>query len=239
MSLPLTVVSQTTPEPADRAIVGFLARQPLFEGVDRRVVADLAARVQVHRMERGVSLWAQGEVSDAIVFVRSGVVMLSRSILSHDVTLDYVGRGEILGVSASARASDAVMHEDGTLLCVPRRAFEDWLVAHPTMAPRVMDRAASRGRRLAERLALVSMHGAKARLSLLLLDFAERFGVRDSRGVIVDVRLTHRELASLIGATRETVSVAIVELRNASLIATESRRVVVLDPTGLRAVAAG
>lgn len=239
MSLPLTVVPSVVPEPADRAVVSFLAHLPLLEGAPRAAVEDLASRVQAHRLDRGTVLWKQGEVADAVVFVRSGVVVLSRAILDHDVTLDYVGRGELLGVSASARASHAVMHEDGTLLAVPRRAFDAWIIAHPQLAPRLMDRAASRGRRLAERLALVSMHGARSRLSLLLLDLAERFGVRDSRGVIVDIRLTHRELASLIGATRETVSVAIVELRNAALIATESRRVVVLDPTGLRAVAAG
>jgi len=239
MSLPLSIAPAPSRQPVDRATVSFLARLPMFEGAMRGVVEDLARRVQVHRLDRGDALWGQGETSDAIVFVRSGVVMLTRSILSHDVTLDYIGRGELIGVSGTARASDAVMHEDGTLLCVPRRAFEDWLMTHPSMAPRMMDRAAGRGRRLAERLALVSMHGAKARLSLLLLDLAERFGVRDSRGVIVDVRLTHRELAALIGATRETVSVAIVELRGGGLIATESRRVVVLDPAGLRAVAAG
>jgi CRP/FNR family transcriptional regulator len=72
---------------------------------------------------------------------------------------------------------------------------------------------------------------------MLFLDLADRFGVRDSRGVIVDVRLTHREMASLIGATRETVSVAIVELRNAGHIATEARRVIVVDERALREIA--
>jgi CRP/FNR family transcriptional regulator len=84
---------------------------------------------------------------------------------------------------------------------------------------------------------LICLHSARARLAGLLLDLADRFGVRDSEGVIVDLRLTHRELAALIGATRETVSVAIVELRDAGLVRTDARRAVLLNVDALREIA--
>ena len=50
-------------------------------------------------------------------------------------------------------------------------------------------------------------------LASLLLELTEDFGVRDSRGVIINLKLTHKEMAALIGATRETVSFAILEDR--------------------------
>lgn len=171
--------------------------------------------------------------------VRSGGVALSRRVLDREATLDHVGRGELIGLASGPRASTAIVHGDAALFIIPRAAFERWLVEHPAMAVPVLDAFAARARRLAERLALVSMHGARARLALLLLDLAERFGVRDARGTIVDLRLTHRELAGLLGATRETVSVAIIGLRDAGVVATEARRVVVLDADALRRVASG
>ena len=91
--------------------------------------------------------------------------------------------------------------------------------------------------RMQGRLALIGLHGARAHLAGLLLELSRSFGVRDSSGVIIDLRLTHRELAALIGATRETVSVAIVEIRNAGLVRTEQRRVVITDLDGLIAMA--
>ncbi len=241
MNSPLSFAAHRSPPgqgvPVDRALVGFLSRLPMLEGVPRTVIEDLACSAQARRVSRGTVLWSPGDAADTVCFVRSGVVVTTRSMGDHDVTLDYLGRGELIGLGGGVRGGEARMHEDGTLLSMSRAAFDAWLGRHPDLAPVFLDCASAEGRRLAERLALVSMHGAKSRLALLLLDLAARFGVRDSRGVIVDVRLTHRELAALIGATRETVSVAIVDLRSAALIATESRRVVLLDPPGLEAVA--
>ena len=59
------------------------------------------------------------------------------------------------------------------------------------------------------------------------------FGVRDARGTI-NLKLTHREMAYLIGATRETVSFAILDLRKSKLLLTEGRRVILLDLAALK-----
>jgi CRP-like cAMP-binding protein len=155
-----------------------------------------------------------------------------------EVTVDYFGRGELLGLHAGELADDeAIAHEDCTLLTVSRSDFDAWLAEHPSASRAIVRTLARACRRTRERLALVTMNGAKARLAALLLDLADRFGVRDSRGVIVDLRLTHREMASLIGATRETVSVAIVELRSEEIVRTEHRRVILLDEPKLRSLA--
>lgn len=218
-------------------VSGFLAALPPFDGRHDDAVADLADLASATSLDRGETLWAAGAPGDTVVIVRSGVVLLSRSVAGHTVTLDVCGRGCILGLGIGPRDHDAVVHDGGTFLVVPRSSFDAWLIDHPRLAPAMVGMAADTGRRMAARLTLVSMHGAKARLALLLLDLADRFGVRDSRGTIVDVRLTHREMAALIGATRETVSVAIVELRNAGVVETEARRVVVVDPDALRDIA--
>jgi CRP-like cAMP-binding protein len=216
---------------------GFLATLAGFDDRHRAAVEELSEVAEARRVRRGEVLWREGDVSDCVVVVRSGVVLQRRAIASHAVALDVCGRGAFLGLAGARRDHEAVMHEDGTLFVIRRADFEAWVVEHPAVAIAVIEVASGAARRMAGRLALVSMHGARARLAMLFLDLADRFGVRDSRGVIVDVRLTHREMASLIGATRETVSVAIVELRNAGHIATEARRVIVVDERALREIA--
>ena len=79
---------------------------------------------------------------------------------------------------------------------------------------------------------------AHARIASLLLDLAKTFGVRDSRGTIVNLKLTHKELAAMIGATRETVSFAIVALRKQGIVETEGKRVILLDESKLRGLMA-
>lgn len=217
--------------------VGFLMGLPPFSDRHRRAVEALAGLAEVRRVRRGAALWRVGDEADTVMVVRSGVVLLRSELAEHTVTLDVCGRGAFLGIAGGVRDHEATVHEDASVLRIDRDDFERWLVHHPGVVPAVLAVAAHISQRMASRLALVSLHGARARLALLLLDLVEHFGVRDSRGVIVDLRLTHREMATLIGATRETVSVAIVELRNAGTIATESRRVIVVDPDALKRIA--
>lgn len=241
MSATLSLV--TGRRATSQGVVGFLSQLPglrqlpgtkhgAVDAIDRLV--DLS---DVRRVRRGEALWETGESSDFVAFVRGGVVLLRQRIADHEVTLDVCGRGCLLGLDAGRREHDAVAHDDTTLIVVRRADFDAWMIEHPEVAPMVLELVGHLGRRMAARLALVSMHGARARLAMLFVDLADRFGVRDSRGIIIDVRLTHREMANLIGATRETVSVAIVELRKDGLINTESRRVIVVDEEALRRVA--
>ena len=74
---------------------------------------------------------------------------------------------------------------------------------------------------------------AHSRLASLFLELSKTFGVRDSRGVIINLKLTHKEIASLIGATRETVSFAMIDLRKDQLIESEGKRVILIDEPGL------
>ncbi|MCB9663380.1 MAG: Crp/Fnr family transcriptional regulator [Alphaproteobacteria bacterium] len=235
MHTPLGIVRARRPAPS--GLTGFLHQLPAFAGHPPDAVVDLGDLAETRSASRGEVLWQPGDKGDTVVIVRSGVVLLRRDVGEHGVTLDVCGRGAFLGLAPGPRDHEAVVHDGGTLLVVPRSSFDAWLVDHAELAPAMVGLAAAQAQRMASRLTLVSMHGARARLALLLLDLADRFGVRDSRGVIVDVRLTHREMAALIGATRETVSVAIVELRNAGVVETEARRVVVVDEAALAEVA--
>jgi CRP/FNR family cyclic AMP-dependent transcriptional regulator len=96
---------------------------------------------------------------------------------------------------------------------------------------------ADRRRALEKRIDSLLFKTAHARLASLFLDLLPRFGVRDARGTILNLKLTHREMASLIGASRETVSFAILDLRKDDLILTEDKRVVLLDEERLQALA--
>jgi CRP/FNR family transcriptional regulator, cyclic AMP receptor protein len=77
------------------------------------------------------------------------------------------------------------------------------------------------------------------RLASLLLRLAEAYGERDGGKLRLTLRLTHYDIASMIGATRETVTSTLGRFRKARLIVTEQRYIVICDPEGLRRVTQG
>ena len=51
------------------------------------------------------------------------------------------------------------------------------------------------------------------------------------------LKITHQEMANLIGSTRETVSLTLSQFKRSGLIQTEGRKVILADREGLRALA--
>ncbi len=77
------------------------------------------------------------------------------------------------------------------------------------------------------------------RLATLLINLGDRFGEEDGRGLLVDVRLTHRDLANMIASTREAVSKVMSELQRGGVIETGDRKITILDRGALAERASG
>ena len=75
-----------------------------------------------------------------------------------------------------------------------------------------------------------------AKLAELLLTLAGQYGVEDSRGTLLSLKITHQEMANLIGATRETVSLTLSQFKRQRLIDTDGRRMIVADFAALKAL---
>ena len=66
-----------------------------------------------------------------------------------------------------------------------------------------------------------------ARLATLLANLGDRFGEPNGSGIVLDVRLTHQDLANMIVSTREAVSKVMSEFQRDGVIETRNRRIVV------------
>ena len=75
----------------------------------------------------------------------------------------------------------------------------------------------------------------ESRLASLLLLLAEEHGKYQEDGsTVIDLRLTHQELASMIVTTRETLSKTLAEFRRRGWVATDDRSLRITDLRGLR-----
>jgi CRP/FNR family cyclic AMP-dependent transcriptional regulator len=75
-----------------------------------------------------------------------------------------------------------------------------------------------------------------AKLSELLLELGQDYGVDEEGGTLLAVKVTHQEMANLIGSTRETVSLTLAQFKKKKLITSRGRKIILLDQEGLRAL---
>jgi CRP-like cAMP-binding protein len=86
-----------------------------------------------------------------------------------------------------------------------------------------------RRRRIENRLRNILFRSNRERIVGLLLELLTAHGQRVERTWEIRLRLSHQELANLIGATRESVTVALGQLQREGLIEVHRRRIRVLD----------
>ncbi|NWG14226.1 MAG: winged helix-turn-helix domain-containing protein, partial [Acidobacteria bacterium] len=62
-----------------------------------------------------------------------------------------------------------------------------------------------------------------------------KHGVTDARGIIIDLKITHQEIAEMVGTSRETVTRTLARLQKEEIIKVEGRRIILMDPRRLMA----
>jgi CRP/FNR family cyclic AMP-dependent transcriptional regulator len=217
----------------------FIRQTPLLADLPERELELLEQMSETVDVRRKHPIWEPGNASNALYFVRGGIVKLSKiSDEGRELTLHFFTRDQLFGelclVSDTPHDSLAEAYEDTLLLKVGRDDFQRMMLRSATLAVRLMKLMGERRQRLEGRVENLLFRSAHSRLASLFLELSKTFGVRDSRGVIINLKLTHKEIASLIGATRETVSFAMIDLRKDQLIETEGKRVVLVDEAGLQ-----
>ena len=90
---------------------------------------------------------------------------------------------------------------------------------------------------LLKRIEQLSAPQAEERVARLLFYFAEKFGKPDGDTIVIDIHLTHDEIATWIGMARETVSHQIETLTKEGIITTKQHRITVCNFGRLRTLA--
>jgi CRP/FNR family transcriptional regulator, cyclic AMP receptor protein len=191
---------------------------------------------------RREQVYGQGDPGDVVYLLKEGRVKIYKlSPDGKELTLEILEPGEIFGemalVDDSPRDTIAETLDDSLLCVMRRRDFELLLRKKPDMAMRVTKLIGVRRRHIENQLENLVFRSAPSRLALLLLSLAEKHGVRDSRGIILNVKFSQQELANLIGTARETTSALLNEFKRLGYIDIQHRRIKLLNQWQLKKIA--
>jgi CRP-like cAMP-binding protein len=87
----------------------------------------------------------------------------------------------------------------------------------------------SRRQRVEKRLRNLLFRSNRERVIHLLLELCEKYGQMTDDGIALNIRLSHQEMACIIGSTRETVTVVLGQLQKENFLRISRRRVIITD----------
>ncbi len=210
-----------------------LSHATLLRGSAPHDLVSLARRADAQLHVSGDEIITQDAPAAAIYFIAYGRVRLTMlGDSGRELAIGEIERGECFGEAAVLEngrySTSAVAREDALVLSIPRDAFVAYLESHPATAVRF---AVEVTRRLAagnQRLAEMAMSNVETRIARTLKRLAEREGDPVSTGVLLRRRVTHQELAELVGTCRETVTRCLAALCKSGLVVAREGKIVVM-----------
>ena len=200
-----------------------LKRIPLFSSLSESDLKKLALVANRRYVKAGGVVFYEEDAAEHLFVIEQGeikVTMLGEG--DREVILSLFGAGECFGELAlldeSPRSATVVAQEDTTLVVIGRDEFHQFLLQNPPVALHLLKILAQRLRKSTHRIESLVLLDVFGRVARLLLEMANDNGEKQPDGALAFGKPTQQDLASMVGASRETVSRVLKELSNAGLI---------------------
>lgn len=210
-----------------------LRRMKTFaQASDQQLKAILAAII-LERFERRTVLFREGQPSDSLYILVSGVIKLSlRTPEDEDILVSLIAPGELFGITSLLPGMQRPFQSEAFSDCWVGRLPPDILVSNMLGVPfsdfsAFMGGTVSRWFGLLYRYAHFQGLNLQRRLAMALLELANKFGAQDARGTLLILQLTHDDLADLVGASRQKITEHLRELERQQLIQRDGRKLIV------------
>jgi CRP/FNR family transcriptional regulator len=210
--------------------------------LDDDLLSRLAANSIATDYRRRRFIYRAGDAADALYLIARGRVKLCRveAATAREAVIDILSAGSLFGESAlytaGSREKCAVAYENSRLLRIPVGDFKGGMAETSELYDYTFRLIGQRLARAERMVADFALDAIPARLEKLLIEFSRRYGINETNGVLIDIPLPHREIASIVGSTRESVTVRLNAMRRDGIIDFVNRKILIKRPESLATI---
>jgi CRP/FNR family transcriptional regulator, cyclic AMP receptor protein len=208
----------------------YLKQVSLFANLTDEDLHELMTAAKRRAFRSGEVIFHRDDPGQVLYMIKEGKVKIC--IISPDgqeISLAVFGKGECFGefalLDGLPRSADAIALEKVECYTLQRSDFQNAIMKNPKIAIQVLEALTKRLRNtdnMVEDLIFLDVYG---RVAKKLLELADAHGVKTDDGVRIEVRLTQQELASMVGASRESVNKVMGYFTEKDFISTDKHRI--------------
>ena len=208
----------------------YLKQVPLFAELADEDLQELIAVAKRRIFRSGEVIFHRDDHGQVLYVIKEGKVKISLiSPEGQEISLVVFGKGECFGefaiLDGLPRSADAVALERVECYTLQRSDFHRAIMKNPKIAIHVLEVLSKRLRttdQMIEDLIFLDVYG---RVAKKLLELADIHGTKVGDGIRIDVRLTQQELASMVGASRESVNKVMGYFTDKNFLSTDKHRI--------------
>jgi len=215
-----------------------IRRVPLFATLTDAEFSSLEQIFVVRSYRKNQIIFLEEETGNYMYIVLAGKVKVTKStpggkdsILAIHQMGDFFGEMALLDGKTSPATVSSM--EDCRIASISSGDFHRYLMHNEKVIKQIIQVLCGRLRHVWGQIQALTYSNAEARIREGLLQLATRHGVRDSRGIIINLKITHQEIAEMVGTSRETVTRTLARLQKEGIIEVDHRRMILLKPQAL------
>lgn len=214
----------------------WMTSAPFFQGLPETVVETSLTHLVTRSHPANQVILLENDWGGSVYFIIDGWVKIrTYNLEGKEVTLNILGKGELFGEMAALdevpRSTDVITLTSTVIGSIPAQDFVKLLHTEPLAGVRLSQLMARRLRQVNRRLRLRESD-SQSRVADTLLFLAEGQGKKGQGGTEIP-NLPHRELSSLSGLARETVTRVLTRLEKKGLIKRDHDVICVPDLSAL------
>jgi CRP/FNR family transcriptional regulator len=219
--------------------IWYLKRCDLFHDLKKEALERIAAIANEKNVpKKQVVMSADGD--DGIMYVlKKGTVRVFK--LSSDgkmITLDILKDGDIFGAMSEVKGGTAGAYaetlEDSYICAIRQEDLTGVIKEMPDLAIALIGKINQKLKEAEDRIADLVFRDVPGRIASVLLKLAEQFGKSGDDGVEISIKLTHQELADMVGSSRETVTIVLNEFKEDKVVSISEKHISIIDEKRLR-----
>lgn len=201
--------------------------------------AELLALGAARHYRKNELIFQAGAPGEHVYFLSRGRAKIYElSPTGKELILWYCFPGEMFGLAEVYRCGQREVYaracSDMDVVSVNQGQFKQFLESHPAAAMLTVDILSCRLRILGNMLLNLASDDVMSRLAKLLTRLCASYGKTQGNEVLLDIPLTHQEIADMISASRQTVSSALSKLRRQGILQIENHCIHIKDQNILR-----
>lgn len=164
-----------------------------------------------------------GDNDRRVYILRRGrVKIVQASPIGREVLLWFCVPGELFGITEcldeKPRPVSAVALDTSDVLSLECEWFRQWLEDNPKHATHLVSIMATRLREIGHRFLNLATGNVTSQVAKLLVEMANCYGTQMNHGVLLNIPLSHQDIADMIGVSRQRVSATISQLKQQGLL---------------------
>lgn len=211
-----------------------LRNVPLFADLDEEELLTIDPLCKERKYKKSTILFFEEDIGIDMYIMKSGLVKIYQLADTKEINLALFREGDFFGEMAIiqdgfTRSATAETLEPTVVYTINRTEFHRFLLASPKLCFRLLEFTAQRLRNANKQIHDLTFLDVRSRIMKNIHRLSEDYGKPVPGGLLIDLKLTHQQLANMVGTVRESVTKVLQELQDQGAISIANKRIIIHD----------